>query len=75
MFVLLGVGWIIGAEYLPEAGFSLVMLGVLTLLLGAAAVFTLLYYRDVELASWLPVLLYSSTSAPADKYPLSPSRS
>ena len=30
MFVLLGVGWIIGAQYLPEADFSLVMLGVLT---------------------------------------------
>ena len=57
MFVLLGVGWIIGAEYLPEAEFSLIMLGALTLLLGAAAVFTLLYYRDVELASWLHVMI------------------
>ena len=61
MFVLLGVGWIIGAQYLPEADFSLVMLGVLTLLLGAAAVFALLYYRDIELASWLHVMIGAVT--------------
>ena len=36
---------------------SLLLLLVLTLLLGAAAVFTLLYYRDVELASWLHVMI------------------
>ena len=61
MFVLLGIGWIVGAQYLPEADFSLVMLGVLTILLGAAAVFALLYYRDIELASWLHVMIGAVT--------------
>ena len=37
------------------------MLGVLTLLLGAAAVFALLYYRDIELASWLHVMIGAVT--------------
>lgn len=51
MFVLLGIGWIVGAQYLPEADFSLVMLGVLTLLLGAAAVFACCI---IAISSWPP---------------------
>lgn len=57
MFTLLGVGWIIGAQYLPEAAFSLIMLGVLTLLLGVAAIFALVYYRDIQLSAWLHVMV------------------
>lgn len=57
MFLLLGVGWIVGGQYLPEASFSLIMLGAITLFLGAAALFTLWYYRDIELAAWLHVLI------------------
>lgn len=60
-FLLLGIGWIVGAQYLPEADFSLVMLGVLTLLLGAATVFALIYYRDIELAAWLHVMIGAVT--------------
>lgn len=57
MFALLGVGWIFGSQYLPEASFSLVMLGAMTLIMGAAAVFTLWYYRDIQLAAWLHTLI------------------
>lgn len=57
LFVLLGVGWIVGSQYLPEVSFSLIMLGVLTLLLGAAVLFALYSYRDIQLAAWLHVLI------------------
>ena len=61
MFALLGVGWIIGAQYLPEADFSLVMLGAMTLALGTAAVFALVYYRDIQLSAGLHVLIGTVT--------------
>ena len=61
MIVLLGVGWIVGAQYLPEAAFSLIMLGALTLLLAVAAVFALVYYRDLQLAAWLHVMVGAVT--------------
>ncbi len=57
MFVLLGAGWIIGGQQLPELAFGGMVLGALTLLLGAAAVFTLWYYRDIQLAAWIHVML------------------
>lgn len=57
MFVLLGAGWIVGANYLPEAYFSLIMLGVLTLVLAVATLFALIYYRDIQLAAWLHVMV------------------
>lgn len=57
MFVLLGAGWIIGGQQLPELAFGGMVLGVLTLLLGVAAVFTLWYYRDIQLAAWIHVML------------------
>ena len=55
MFSVLGVGWIIGGQQLPELEFSGLVLGGLTFVLGFAALFTLWYYRDVEMASWLHV--------------------
>ena len=57
MFTLLGAGWIVGAQYLPEASFSLVMLGILTLIIGGGAIFTLWSYRDIEMACWLHTLV------------------
>ncbi len=41
IFVLLGAGFIVGSQYLPEASFSLIMLGVLVLVLGFAALYAL----------------------------------
>lgn len=57
MFLLLGAGWIVGGQQLPELAFGGMVLGVLTLLLGAATVFTLWYYRDIQLAAWLHVMI------------------
>lgn len=57
IFLLLGAGWIAGSAYLPEISFGMIVLGALTLLLGAAAVFSLWNYRDVELGAWLHVLI------------------
>lgn len=56
-FLLLGSGWIVGAQYLPEASFSIMVLGVLTLLLGGAAVYSLWAYRDIELSCALHALV------------------
>ena len=56
-FLLLGAGWIIGSQYLPETAFSLIMLGVLTVILGFGAVFSLWYYRDIEMSCWLHTLI------------------
>lgn len=61
IFTILGVGWIVGAQYLPEAQFSLVMLGVLTFILGAAAIFALWYYRDIQLSAWIHTLVGAVT--------------
>lgn len=60
-FVILAIGWIIGSRYLPEVDFSMIMLGVLTLILGAAVIYALLVYRDIELAAWLHVMLGAVT--------------
>ncbi len=61
LFILLGAGWIFGASQLPEAAFGMTVLGALTLLLGGAAVFSLWYYRDVNLAAWLHALVGAVT--------------
>ena len=61
MFLLLGAGWIIGGQQLPELAFGGAVLGVLTILLGAAAVFTLWYYRDIQLAAWIHVMIGAVT--------------
>ena len=57
MFVLLGIGWIVGGQQLPELAFGGMVLGGLTLVLGFAAVFALWYYRDIQLAAWLHVMV------------------
>lgn len=55
--LLLGVGWIVGSQYLPEATFSMIMLGILTLLLGFAVIYALWVYRDIQLAAWMHGLI------------------
>lgn len=57
IFLLLGVGWIVGGEYLPEASFGMMVLGALTLLLGAAALYSLWNFRDIQLAAWMHVTI------------------
>lgn len=56
MFVLLGAGWIIGGQQLPELAFGGLVLGILTILLGAAVCVSLWYYRDIQLSAWLHVV-------------------
>ena len=55
MYLLLGAGWIIGAKFLPEVNVSLIILGVITLVLGAAVILAIYYYKDVQLASFIHV--------------------
>ncbi len=57
LFVLLAVGWAIGASYLPEAAFSLYMLSGLTVVLGIAAVLALLNYRDIEMSAGIHAMI------------------
>ena len=53
MFLLLGAVWILGGRELPELAFGGMVLGGITLLLGAAIVISLLLYRDGALGGWL----------------------
>lgn len=55
MYLLLGAGWIVGAKYLPEVSISLIILGVITLILGAAVIFAIYYYKDVPLTAFIHV--------------------
>ncbi len=52
-FILLGAGWIAGGQFLPEVFFATTVLGVLTLILAAAVIYTLWVYRDIQLAAAL----------------------
>ncbi len=56
MYIFIAAGWVVGAKRLPEAEFSGVILGVLTLILGFTVTFVLFYYKDIELAAWIHVL-------------------
>lgn len=56
LLLLLGIGWFVGAQHLPEVSLGMMILGGITLLLAAAVVFTLYYYRDVAMGAWLHVL-------------------
>ena len=55
MFSLLGVGCLMVGQQFPELEFIGLVLSGLIFVLGFAALFTLWYYRDVEMASWLHV--------------------
>ncbi|MDO4178619.1 MAG: glycosyltransferase family 39 protein [Phascolarctobacterium sp.] len=55
MYLLLGAGWIVGAKFLSEVSASLIILGIVTLILGAAVIIAIYYYKDVQLASFIHV--------------------
>ena len=56
MFLLMGIGWIIGGRQMPEVAVHGMVLGVATLVLGAAVLFALKKYSSVETAAWLHVV-------------------
>ncbi len=56
MYFAMGVGWIIGGRQLPEAAAGGYVLGAATLALGAAVLFALKKYSNVEMAAWLHVV-------------------
>lgn len=55
MYLLLGIGWIVGAKFLPEVSTSLIILGIITLILGVAMIMSIYYYKDVQLTSFIHV--------------------
>ena len=55
MYLLMGIGWIVGGRQLPEVVTGATALGVITLALGAAVLFALKKYSNVEMAAWLHV--------------------
>ena len=55
MYLLMGIGWIVGGRQLPEAATGAMALGVITLVLGAAVLLALKKYSNVEMAAWLHV--------------------
>ncbi len=55
VFVLMSIGWVIGEKYLPEVAFGGTVLCIVTLLLGASIIWTLLYSRNINFAAWLHV--------------------
>ena len=56
MFLLMGIGWIVGGRQMPEVAVHGMVLGVATLVLGAAILFALKKYSSVETAAWLHVV-------------------
>jgi 4-amino-4-deoxy-L-arabinose transferase-like glycosyltransferase len=55
MFLIMGIGWIVGGRYVPELVFGGYVLGSITILLGIGIVVALLVYRDGSLGAWLHV--------------------
>lgn len=55
MFLVMGIGWIVGGTYMPELTFGGYVLGGITLLLGVAIIVSLIFYRDASLGAWLHV--------------------
>ena len=56
MYLLLGVGWIVGGRQMPEAAVGGMVLGAATLVMGIAALLSLKQYSDVEKAAWIHVV-------------------
>ena len=56
MYLLMGAGWIVGSRQMPEVAMSGMILGVVTLVLGALILLTLKKYCNVEAAAWLHVV-------------------
>ena len=55
MFLIMGIGWMVGGRAVPELTFGGYILGGITLLLGLAIVVALVVYRDASLGAWLHV--------------------
>ena len=56
MYLLMGVGWIVGGRQMPELAMGGMILGVATLVLGALNLLALKKYCNVESAAWLHVV-------------------
>ncbi len=61
LFAVLSVGWVLGGQQLPGLEFGGIVLGVLTVVLGAASLFTLYQYRDIQMAAWIHVAIGAVT--------------
>ena len=56
MYLLMGAGWIVGGRQLPEVATYGMVLGAVTLVLGALILLALKKYCNVETAAWLHVV-------------------
>ena len=56
MYLLMGVAWIVGGRQMPEVAMYGIILGAVTLLLGALILLSLKKYSNVETAAWLHVV-------------------
>ena len=56
MYLLMGAGWIVGGRQMPEIAMGGLILGILTLVLGAMILISLKKYSNVETAAWLHVV-------------------
>ena len=56
MYLLLGVGWIVGGRQMPEVAMGGMILGIATLVLGVLILISLKKYSNVETAAWLHVV-------------------
>ena len=56
MYLLMGTGWIVGGRQMPEIAMGGIILGVVTLVLGALILLALKKYCNVEVAAWLHVV-------------------
>ena len=56
MYLLMGAGWIVGGRQMPEVAMGGMILGAVTLVLGALIVISLKKYSNVETAAWLHVV-------------------
>ena len=56
MYLLMGVAWIVGGRQMSEVAVYGIILGAVTLLLGALILLSLKKYSNVETAAWLHVV-------------------
>lgn len=65
MYLLMGVGWIVGGRQMPEIAMGGMALGAVTLVLGVLILISLKKYCNVEMAAWLHVVTGLVTMAVA----------
>ena len=56
MYLLMGVGWIVGGRQMPEIAMGGMLLGIVTLVLGVLILISLKKHSSVETAAWLHVV-------------------